>query len=123
LPNTWKARFLTVAIALICTAGAFAGVSRQVRFSPGSSGTVIDGSVIRGDRDRYYLGAGGGQVMSVSVRSPENNAVFDLYTPSGRALASESTRWSGRLPASGNYAIVVGGTRGNARYSLHVTIR
>jgi hypothetical protein len=38
------------------------------------------------------------------------------------ALAREMTRGSGELPASGDYAIVVGATRGNATYELEVTI-
>jgi len=31
--------------------------------------------------------------------------------------------WKGRLPVSGKYLIVVGGTRGNADYKLIVAVR
>jgi hypothetical protein len=33
------------------------GVKKKVRFARGASSTTIRGSVIRGDRDRYYLSA------------------------------------------------------------------
>lgn len=102
---------------------ARAGVTRTVKFAPGSRGTVIYGAVIRGERDRYYLGASAGQTMCVSLKSVESNAVFDVYAPGGKTLASGSTRWSGVLPRSGKYAIEIGGTRGNASYNLSVTIR
>lgn len=114
---------LLVAGLLLPAPRALAGVSRTVHFANGSSGTVIDGAVIRGDRDRYFLGASAGQTMTVSVKSAESNAVFDLEGPAGETLSSEATRWSGRLPKSGKYTIVVGGTRGNASYHLSVTIR
>ncbi|HEY6981731.1 hypothetical protein [Reyranella sp.] len=31
-------------------------------------------------------------------------------------------RWSGRLPRAGTYLIVIGSTRGNARYSIDVKV-
>jgi hypothetical protein len=66
--------------------------------------------------------------MSVSISSLEDNAVFQIYEPGGnQALPGAGERddareWSGELPASGDYTIVVGGTRGNATYELRVTI-
>jgi hypothetical protein len=43
-----------------------------------------------------------------------------LLTASG---AQETTDWKGELPRNGDYVIVVGGTRGNATYTLEVTVR
>jgi hypothetical protein len=40
----------------------------------------------------------------------------------GAADGEDATRWTGRLPRTGTYLIVVGGTRGNARYSMDVKI-
>jgi hypothetical protein len=69
------------------------------------------------------------------------NAVFQLFAPgakletdnsmpqvtgltlSGVGEGDDAMRWSGRLPQSGRYLIVVGPTRGNASYHLMVTIR
>jgi hypothetical protein len=64
--------------------------------------------------------------MSVRITSVENNAVFVIYTPDGGTLlgeGEESTDWRGTLPQDGDYVIEVGGTRGNATYTLKVTVR
>ena len=74
-------------------------------------------------------------------RCARNNAVFQVHAPGarpetrdygleivGQALAGagegdDATRWTGTLPQSGSYLVVVGATRGNASYRLTVTIR
>jgi hypothetical protein len=105
------------------------GVKQKVRFARGSSSTTISGAVIRGDRDRYYLGAKKGQTMSVKITSLEDNAVFQVFLPgeqealSGAGEGDDATNWSGELPEDAEYVIVVGGTRGNASYKLTVSIK
>lgn len=105
------------------------GVNQKVRFPRGTSSTTISGAVIRGDRDRYYLGAKKGQTMSVKITSLENNAVFQVFLPGeqealpGAGEEDDATNWSGELPENAEYVIVVGGTRGNATYKLTVSIR
>jgi hypothetical protein len=87
---------------------------------------VIKDAVVRGTRDRYILGARAGQTLIVHITSLENNAVFDIYARGGKRVldgAQETTDWTGELPRSGDYVIEVGGTRGNATYTLEVTIR
>jgi hypothetical protein len=77
-------------------------------------------------RDRYILHARAGQTLIVHITSVENNAVFDIYRPGGKRTlenAQESTDWTGPLPRTGDYIIEVGGTRGNATYTLEVTVR
>ena len=39
------------------------GVKRKIRFAKGTSAATIKGGVVRGDRDRYYIGASKGQKM------------------------------------------------------------
>jgi hypothetical protein len=105
------------------------GVKQKVRFARGSSSTTISGAVVRGDRDRYYLGASKGQTMSVKITSLEDNAVFQIFLPgeqetlSGAGEEDDATNWSGELPDDAEYVIVVGGTRGNASYKLTVSIK
>lgn len=105
------------------------GVKQKVRFARGSSSTTISGAVVRGDRDRYYLGAKKGQTMSVKITSLENNAVFQVFLPgeqealAGAGEEDDATKWSGELPEDAEYVIVVGGTRGNATYKLTVSIK
>jgi hypothetical protein len=92
----------------------------RVNFSPGSTSASLEGSVIRGERDEYLLGAQAGQQMTVRISSLEDNAVFQIFEPGGnRPLAGagegdDARGWSGELPTSGDYRIVVGATRGNA---------
>jgi hypothetical protein len=123
--NTGKETFTktncTTATAEKETTGARKPV--RVKFASGASSIAIKQSVIRGERDTYLLGAKQGQQMNLKITSLENNAVFDVIAPDGKAIKQESTNWSGELPANGDYQIVVGGTRGNATYELTVEIK
>ena len=105
------------------------GVKKRVRFAPRTSSTTIKGAVIRGERDRYYLGAKAGQTMTVKITSTEKNAVFQIYfhgeeeSLPGAGDQDDATSWSGQLPIDNEYVIVVGGTRGNAAYTLTISIK
>ena len=103
------------------------GLTKTVRFSKGRSSASYKDAVIRGERNRYILGAQGGQLMSVSISSLENNAVFQIRGPKGylrgAGPGTDRRSWSGRLPADGKYTVIVGGTRGNATYTVTFSIR
>ena len=105
------------------------GVKKKVHFARGTSSTTITGGVIRGERDRYYVGAKKGQTMTVKIASLEKNAVFQIYfhgeeeSLPGAGDGDDATKWSGELPIDNEYVIVVGGTRGNATYTLTISIR
>ena len=104
------------------------GKTQRVRFARGRTTAVLKGAVVRGTQDRYILGARGGQTMIVHVTSREKNAVFAILGPDGTALpgaeeGTDATDWSGTLSMSGDFSIWVGPTRGNAAYTLEVTIR
>lgn len=104
------------------------GVKKKIQFARGSSSATVNGAVIRGERDRYFLGAKKGQTMSVKITSEEDNAVFQVYLPgeeealSGAGDGDDAKDWSGELPRDAEYVIVVGGTRGNATYTMKVSI-
>jgi len=133
--------FLSVLLVLASTAGLFseaqAGVKETLRFAKGKSYGIAENTVIRGERDYYFITARAGQTMAVTVSSEEENAVFDVYAPGARIVmddgmetiegealdnAVEQQDWQGELPNSGRYTLVVGGTRGNASYRLRVGI-
>ena len=124
---------LVVAVLVLILAAASAApartFTRRVKFGRGRTTAVLKGAVVRGDRDRYLLEAKAGQTMLVHITSRERNAVFTIDPPgSETALAgteegTDTKDWSGKLPRSGDYVISVGGTRGNASYTLEVTIR
>lgn len=97
--------------------------TQRIRFAPGKSSALVDDAVVRGTRDTYLLAAKARQTMTVSITSLEKNAVFDVVAPNGRIIRQEATSWRGVLPATGDYKIVVGGTRGNASYKMQVAIK
>ena len=119
---------ILVVCAFAVTSTVADGVKQKIRFAKGSSSATVSGTVVRGNRDRYYVGAKKGQTMSVKITSEESNAVFQVYRPGeedalpGAGDGDDATDWSGELPADAEYVIVVGGTRGNATYKLKVSI-
>jgi len=139
-------RFLAFMLVLLLgTQGAIAvepvPTPRKIFFATGSTRGTMGGHVLRGARDLYSLNAGAGQHMTITLTAPDDNAVFQVYGPDtavvrdadgvlefkGKALqgageTEDATRWTGRLPRTGTYLIVVGSTRGNARYSMDVKI-
>jgi hypothetical protein len=95
---------------------------QRVQFDPGTTGATVEDAVVQGERTVYQVRAEGGQQMVLLLVSPEDNAVLDVISPSGLVLARESTREDLILPQTGDYQIVVGGTRGNATYKLRIDI-
>lgn len=131
LKSAQRARKI-VASVFVCAltfSSVFAqGVKQKVRFARGTSSATIRSAVVRGDRDRYYLAAKKGQTMTVKITSTEKNAVFQIYFSGeqeslpGASEEDDATEWSGELPVDNDYVIVVGGTRGNATYTLKISI-
>lgn len=87
-------------------------------------GASVSGSVIRGERARHIVRAKAGQTLDVSITSDENNAVFQIFLPGEKETlpkageTDDAKKWSGKVPADGDYVISVGPTRGNATYKL-----
>ena len=121
---------LLAAPALTLHAGSATarGVRKRLKFARNASSTSVDGAVIRGESDVYIIGARKGQHMTVKVTSVEDNAVFQLMRSDddsyldGAGEIDDATTWEGDLPGTGDYEIVVGPSRGNATYSLFVSI-
>ena len=97
--------------------------TQRMRFEHGTTSAVVESAVVRGTRDIYLLDAKRRQTMTVNITSPEKNAVFDIEPPNGLILRQEATSWRGVLPATGDYKIIVGGTRGNTGYRLRVSVK
>ena len=138
---------LVLALAVAVWPGATTGYARTaeaiepIRFARGESSATVRGAVIRGERALYSFAARAGQRLSLSLKATEDNAAFQVYAPGARpeirdailevagdalpgaAEGDDAARWTGTLPHSGSYLLVVGATRGNAEYELTVTIR
>ena len=114
---------------------------KPIFFARGASNGTVGGRVLRGEQELHSLKAAAGQTLTVTLTTPDDNAVFQLYEPDtaigrdadgllefkGRPLhgaepGEDATRWQGRLPRAGTYLIAVGSTRGNARYSMDVKV-
>ena len=139
-------RVMALLLALLLGASAAGAAEpvptpKMIFFATGSTRGTAGGHVLRGNRDLYSVKASAGLIMTVTITAPDDNAVFQIYEPgtqigrdadgllqfTGKALANadngdDATRWSGRLPRTGTYLIVIGSTRGNARYSMDVKI-
>lgn len=118
---------LTLALLFAHTAQAQAKASRFFRLSGLANHYVLHSRVVRGNRHRFTLRALAGEKLSVHVTAREHNAAFQIIGPGGRALpgageGDDAMRWQGRLPVTGVYTVVVGGTRGNAAYTLTINL-
>ena len=100
-----------------------AAADTTIKFDRGKFAKTVHGAVVRGTREKFWVGAGQGQKMTVKITSLENNAVFQVVGDGGPLSPEEQTHWSGKLPIKGDYLIEVGPTRGNATFDLTVEIR
>ncbi len=98
---------------------------RRIEFANNASSATVEGSVVRGDRLVYMVGASRGQSMSINIASTQaqGGALFTVIDPVGTVLDTGVSSFSRELTRSGDYQISVGGSRGNASFSLTVGIR
>ena len=96
---------------------------KRVQFAAGRTSTLIERGIVRGERDVLLLGAQSGQTMTLDISSEEDNTVFEVVSPNGSILFTESTYEQLTLPEKGDYQVIVGATRGNASYKLYIEIQ
>ena len=98
--------------------------SRRVQFRRGSSSTTLQGRVSIALPDTLIVGARAGQVMTVQLTSPRKSARFMLMTSrTTMSLADNTTSWTGTLPETGDYLILVEADDKGATYSMTITIK
>jgi hypothetical protein len=125
--------------AALCVAAFAAEAPRALHFAKGHSSVTVKDSVLRGETRHWTFGARAGQMATLKISAPEKNAVFQVWRPGARLPTAEGdpiegltlpgagegddvTEWHGPLPETGEYLVVVGGTRGNASYRLTLKI-
>ena len=113
-----------------------------ITFAPGSTTATMNGQMVPGGRDLYYVQAKAGQTMNVSISSaaPITFQVYNSETTVARAAdgsplitgktlpdagPSDNARaWIGAIPRDGKYLIAVGGgLAAPAPYSLTVSLQ
>ena len=120
---------LLLAIALTAWAK-----STRVKFPPGRTTVVLKGRTTGGpsesggmDPVSYVLRAKKGQRMTIHLTSAKKNAVFGLYAPGMDLIegAQNEKDWSGELPKTGDYEIIVfpSDERTNTSFTLELTVR
>lgn len=100
--------------------------ARRVRFAKGTSSAIVTGSADVGFGDSWMLGAGKGQTMHLALQPVKKGdpVVMTLLGPQsagGHVIADRVKQWSGVLPASGDYTILVD-TEGDRRAAYGLTV-
>lgn len=97
---------------------------RRVQFKRGASSTTVQGKVSLALPDTYVVGARAGQTMTVQLTAPGKSVKFLVMTPTTRSLAADNSRsWTGALPETGDYIILVDSDTRSATYSMTISIK
>lgn len=108
-----------------------------------AGGTTVAGNLADTKaRGLFYVQAAAGQSMNVLAVSPDNNVVFQVWEPGttvrtgpdgnlvlngkpvhGAGRNDDPVAWIGALPAGGMYLVVVASRRGEASYSLNISLQ
>ena len=98
--------------------------SRRLQFKRGMSSTTVTGKVSIALPDTFLVGARAGQVMTVKLTAPRKSVRFLLMSPTTRNLVADNAReWTGTLPETGDYYIIVDADERNSAYSMTITIK
>lgn len=119
---------------LLCMTSSTWAKTTRVKFPPGRTTVILKGKTTGGpsesggmDPVAYRLRARQGQQMTLNLVSAKRNAVFGVYLPGMDLLegAQNVKKWSGKLPKSGDYEIMVfpDDEMTNTTFTLEVTIR
>lgn len=121
-------------ILLLFVPTVTSGKTIRVKFPPGRTTVILTGKTTGGPSESggmnpitYRLRARKGQYMTLHLTSPKKNAVFGVYAPGMELLdtGENSMDWSGRLPKSGDYEIMVfpSDETTDTTFTLEVTVR
>jgi len=102
--------------------------AQPIRFVKGASSATVSGSASLAFPDSWTFEAKRGQMLTLDLqRTSGAPLTFTLVGPSkegGRVVADTQVKWSNRLPADGQYTILVDAKAdGRAKYALTVGIR
>ena len=98
--------------------------TRRVQFRRGSSSATVQGKVSIALPDTLLVGARAGQVMSVQLTSAQKSVRFLVMSPKSTSLIADNARtWTGTLPETGDYHIIVDGDERGGTYTMTITIK
>jgi len=97
---------------------------RRLQFKRGSSSTTVQGKVSIALPDTFLLGARAGQTMTVELTAPRKSVNFMVMSSRTTTLLASNTRsWTGTLPETGDYHIIVDADEKASTYSMTITIK
>jgi hypothetical protein len=98
--------------------------SRRVQFRRGATSATVQGSVSLELSDTWIVGARAGQVMTVQLTSARSSVKFMLMTSrTTQSLADRTRSWTGTLPDTDDYLILVDTDAKAAPYSMTISIK
>jgi hypothetical protein len=127
-----KLAISVLAVLLIAAASTWA--QKRVVFPPGRTTAVLKGRTTGGPSESggmnpvsYKLRARKGQTMTLHLTSAKKNALFGLYAPGMDLVegAQSVADWSGKLPKTGDYEIIVfpEDEKTDTTFTLEITVR
>jgi hypothetical protein len=97
---------------------------RRVQFPRGASATTVRGNASIALPDTYLVGAREGQVMTVQLTAPRKSVRLLVMSPTTRSLIADNARsWTGTLPETGDYQIIVDADERGGTYSMTISIK
>ncbi len=101
---------------------ASGGNSSEIRFDPGASSATIDSEATTGQVDLYRLDVGRAQIMTITLTSPDPNAMAALQQPDGNGPADAVVDTTIGSTQAGTYWICVDSGETGAAYKLFVSV-
>jgi hypothetical protein len=139
-----KRRLALLALATLAAGPALAQQLPNIQtITVPTGGTTVSGKLADSKaRSLFYVQGAAGQSMNVAATSPDNNVTFQVWEPgttartgpdgnvvlNGKAMHGagpndDPVAWIGALPAGGMYLVVVASRRGEASYSLNISLQ
>lgn len=97
--------------------------SRRVQFRRGASSTTVQGRVSLELSDTWIIGARAGQEMTVQLTSPGKVRFMLMTSRTTTSLADNTRSWTGTLPETGDYLILIDTDAKSATYSMTISIK
>lgn len=100
-------------------------VTKEVKFDKGKSGAILKGSAKYAMSYVYELRANEGQKMTISLTGNNSELSFSVIAPDEETMEDGFgvTEWTGELPQSGKYSIVIVMNDENAKAAVPFTLK